>query len=146
MIKEFKEFAVKGNMIDMAVGIIIGVSFNAVVDVLVKQILMPPLSLLTEGVKLSDKKYVLRETLMNSQGEITSKEVAIAYGTLIEVFIDFLVIGFVVFFIIKLMNRLRTKAQDVKDKTVATQKDIELLSDLKSLMQEQNALLKIKSK
>lgn len=145
IINEFKEFAVKGNMIDMAVGIIIGVSFNAVVDVLVKQILMPPLSLLTEGVNLGDKKIVLREAILNIDGDITSKEVAIAYGTLIEVFIDFLVIGFVVFFIVKLTNRLRNKAQDVKDKSVATPKDIELLSDLKQLMEEQNRLLKTKS-
>ena len=58
--KEFKEFAVKGNMIDMAIGIIIGVAFNKVIDVLVKEVLSPPLSLLNDGVNLSDKKLVLR--------------------------------------------------------------------------------------
>jgi len=145
IINEFKEFAVKGNMIDMAIGIIIGVAFNNVVDVLVKQILMPPLSLLTEGVDLSSKKIVLREAILNSDGEVQSTVVAIGYGALTEAFFDFLVIGIVVFMIVKFMNRLKNKAQDVKDKTVVTPKDIELLSNLKELMEEQNALLKAKN-
>lgn len=144
IIKEFKEFAVKGNMIDMAIGIIIGVAFNAVVDVLVKQILMPPLSLLTDEVNLSDKKIVLRDVIKDTEGTILYQEVAIGYGALIEVFTDFLIIGFIVFLIVKLMNKLRNKAQDVNDKTVVTPKDIELLSDLKALMEEQNKLLKSK--
>lgn len=146
IIKEFKEFAVKGNMIDMAVGIIIGVAFNKVVDVLVKQVFMPPLSLLTEGVNLSSKKIILREAILNVNGEVQSTEVAIGYGALIEAFFDFLVIGIVVFIIVKFMNRLRTKSQDVKDPTVVTPKDIELLSNLKELMEEQNTLLKSKIK
>jgi large conductance mechanosensitive channel len=143
--KEFKEFAVKGNMIDMAVGIIIGVAFNKVVDVLVKQILMPPLSLLTKGVNFSNKKIILQNAITDVEGNITTEEVAIGYGLLIEVFVDFLIIGFVVFVIVKFMNRLKNKAQDVEDKTVVTPKDIELLSDLKQLMQEQNTLLKNKA-
>jgi large conductance mechanosensitive channel len=146
IIKEFKEFAVKGNMIDMAIGIIIGIAFNKVVDVLVKQILMPPLSLLTEGVDLSSKKIVLRKAITNSNVEVQSTEVAIGYGALTEAFFDFLVIGIVVFMIVKFMNRLKNKAQDVKDNTVVTPKDIELLSNLKELMEEQNALLKAKNK
>lgn len=145
IIKEFKEFAVKGNMIEMAVGIIIGVAFNAVVNVIVKQILMPPLSLLTDGVDLSNKKIILREAIASAKGEITS-EIAIGYGALIEAVFDFLVIGVVVFTIVKFMNKLKNRSQDVKDKTVATPKDIELLNDLKILMEEQNTLLKINKK
>lgn len=144
IINEFKEFAVKGNMIDMAVGIIIGVAFNAIVNVIVKQILMPPLSLLTDSVDLSSKKIILRDAVTDLSGQITISEVAIGYGALIEAIFDFLVIGIVVFMIVKFMNRLRTKSQDVKDTTVVTPKDIELLSDLKNLMEEQNALLKSK--
>lgn len=143
--KEFKEFAVKGNMMDMAIGIIIGVAFNKVVDVLVKQVLMPPLSMLTKGVNLSSKKIILQQAVTGSEGNVTSEEIAIGYGLLIEVFTDFLIIGFVVFVIVKFMNRLKNKAQDVEDKTVVTPKDIELLSELKSLMQEQNNLLKAKT-
>jgi large conductance mechanosensitive channel len=142
LLKEFKEFAVKGNMMDMAIGIIIGAAFNKVIDVLAKQVLLPPLSLLSDGVNFADKKLVLRDAVTNTAGELTTTEVAIAYGKLFEVFLDFLIIGFTVFIIVKFMNRLRTKAQDTKDETVVTPKDIQLLSDLKDLMQEQNNLLK----
>jgi large conductance mechanosensitive channel len=140
--KEFKEFAVKGNMMDMAVGIIIGAAFNNVVDVLTKQVILPPLSLLTGSVSFQNQKLVLRDQVLDTSGEITSAEVAVAYGQLIEVFLDFLIIGFTVFILVKFMNRLRNKAQDTEDKTVVTPKDIQLLSDLKDLMKEQNKLIK----
>ncbi|MUU78390.1 large conductance mechanosensitive channel protein MscL [Winogradskyella endarachnes] len=142
LIKEFKEFAVKGNMMDMAVGIIIGAAFNKVIDVLAKQVLLPPLSLLTDGVKFSDKKLVLRDAVLNAEGEITTAEVAVAYGKLSEVFLDFIIIGFTVFVIVKFMNKLVNRAHDTKDETVVTPKDIQLLTDLKELMQEQNKILK----
>ena len=146
LLQEFKEFAVKGNMMDMAIGIIIGASFNKVIDVLVKKIIMPPLSLLTSGLSFGDKKYVLREAILGSDGAVTSKEVAIEYGTLFEVFLDFLIVGMTVFIVVKAMNRLRNRAQDTKDTTVTTPKDIELLSTLNDLMEEQNALLRAERK
>ncbi len=144
LLNEFKEFAVKGNMMDMAIGIIIGASFNKVIDVLTKQVLMPPLSLLSESVSFQNRKLILREAVTDASGVISTSEVAIAYGALIEVLFDFLIIGFTVFIVVKLMNRLRNKAQDTKDQTVVTPKDIQLLSDLKDLMEEQNKLLKAK--
>jgi len=140
--KEFKEFAVKGNMIDMAIGIIIGVAFNKVIDVLVKEVVMPPLSLLTGGVNLASKRIILKEAMVNENNTVLTEEVSIGYGLFLEVFIDFLIIGLTVFFVVKVMNRLKRKSQDVEDKTVVTPKDIELLSDLKGLMQEQNKILK----
>ncbi|MHA6280555.1 large conductance mechanosensitive channel protein MscL [Salinimicrobium sp. CAU 1759] len=145
-LKEFKEFAVKGNMIDMAVGIIIGTAFNRVVDVLVKQVIMPPLSILTGRIEYADRKYILREAVPATDGAEAVEEIAVGYGLLIEVFIDFLVIGFVVFIVVKFMNKFRKKAEDPKDKTVATPKDIELLTNLNELMQEQNDLLKKSSR
>ena len=143
LLKEFKEFAVKGNMMDMAVGIIIGAAFNKVIDVLVKQVLMPPLSLLSSGISLENKVLVLRDAEMAADGStLLHEQVGIAYGALGEAFLDFLIVGFTVFIVVKAMNRLRSKAQDTKDQTVVTPKDIELLSDVKALMEEQNALLK----
>lgn len=85
-VEEFKSFAVKGNLIDMAVGIIIGTAFNNVVNVLVKKIIMPPLSLFTDDVNLQSKKYVLRVATE------AKEEVAVGYGELIEVIIDFLLL------------------------------------------------------
>ena len=146
ILKEFKEFAVKGNMMDMAIGIIIGASFNKVIDVLVKKVFLPPLSLLTDGVNFQDKRIVLKEALTDASGKIITDEVAIGYGAFGEALLDFVIIGFTVFIVVKFMNRLRKKAQDTKDNTVSTPKDIELLSKLSELMEEQNRLLKSKSK
>lgn len=143
ILKEFKEFAVKGNMIDIAVGIIIGTAFNKVVDVLVKQVVLPPFSLLTDGINFADRKVVLREGIA-ATGEIGEDvtEIAIGYGALIEALLDFVIIGFTIFLVVRFMNRFRKRAQDPKDKTVETPKDIQLLSDLTELLKEQNQLLK----
>jgi large conductance mechanosensitive channel len=80
--KEFKEFAVRGNMMDMAIGIIIGASFNKVIDVLVKKVLMPPLSLMTDGLKFQDKRFILREKMTDAADQLIADEVAIGYGEL----------------------------------------------------------------
>jgi large conductance mechanosensitive channel len=144
LIKEFQEFAVKGNMMDMAIGIIIGASFNKVIDILVKKVMLPPLSLLSRNIILQDKRLVLRDAILGSDDSVIQKEVAIGYGALLEAFLDFLIVGFTIFIVVKVMNRLKKKAQDIKDTTVATPKDIELLSQLTSLMKEQNKLLKEK--
>jgi large conductance mechanosensitive channel len=136
---EFKNFAVKGNMVDMAIGIIIGTAFSKVVNVLVKQIFMPPLYLLTNQLDFAHQKYILRET---SEG---LDEVAIGYGELIEVLIDFLIIGLTIFVVIKMMNRFQAKAEDPKNNEVETPKDIELLANIEKLLEEQNSLLKQKN-
>ena len=145
LIKEFQEFAVKGNMTDMAIGIIIGASFNKVIDVLVKKVMLPPLSLLSGNLDLEDKKIVLREALLGPDAQVTRNEISIGYGALLEALLDFLIVGFTIFIVIKVMNRLKQKAQDTKNTTVSTPKDIELLSQLNDLMKEQNELLKNKS-
>lgn len=141
-IKEFKEFAVKGNMIDMAVGIIIGTAFNRVVDALVKQVVMPPLSILTGGINYTDKKLVLQEGVAATDGTVAVEEVAIGYGMLVQALIDFLIIGLTIFVVVKFINRFKKKAEDPKNTTVVTPKDIELLSNLKELMEEQNKILR----
>nr|WP_290857547.1 MscL family protein [Flaviramulus sp.] len=123
-------------------GIIIGASFNKVIDVLVKKVFIPPLSLLTDGVNMQNKQIILRDAVKDTSGTNITDEVAIGYGALSEALLDFLIIGFTVFIVVKFMNRLRNRAQDSKDKTVATPKDIELLSQLTELMEEQNQLLK----
>lgn len=134
--QEFKDFALKGNMIDMAIGIIIGVAFNNVVSTLVKKVIMPPLSLLSSGVSLKNKKIVLRDAAENVE------EAAIEYGELIEVLIDFVIITLAIFLVVKLMNRFRRKAEDPTDKEVETPKNIELLSNIEKLLEDQNKLLK----
>ncbi len=123
-------------MIDMAVGIVIGTAFNDVISAIVKKIIMPPLSLLTDGVNLSDKKYVLRET-----SEIAD-EVAIGYGEMLEIMIDFFVIALTIFMVVKFLNRFRKRAEDPKNTTIETPKNIELLSNIEKLLEEQNSFLR----
>ncbi len=135
-ITEFKNFAVKGNMVDMAIGIIIGASFNAVVNTLVKKIIMPPLSLLTGGMDFSNMKFVLQK------GSEYAPEVAIGYGDLFNVLIDFLIIALTIFIVIKGMNRFRNEAEDIANEAVETPKNIELLSRIEHLLEEQNKLIK----
>ncbi len=134
--QEFKDFALKGNMIDMAIGIIIGTAFNRVVNVIVKNILMPPLSMLTNEVSLSGKRIVLREASEKVE------EIAIGYGLLIETMIDFFIVALTIFVIVKGMNKFRRKAEDVNDKEVETPKDIQILSNIEKLLEEQNQVLK----
>ena len=142
LIQEFKEFAVKGNMIDMAIGIIIGASFNKVIDVLVKKVLLPPLSLLSDGINLESKKIILRESQTNSEGVFLIEEVAIRYGQFVETFLNFLIVGFTIFMVVKFINRLNKKAEDPTDKSISTPKNIQLLMDMNSLLEEQNRILK----
>lgn len=144
LLQEFKEFAVKGNMMDMAIGIIIGASFNQVIDVLVKQVLLPPLSLLSDGINLDNRKLILRESQSNNLGEVSIQEVAISYGQFIETFLDFLIVGFTIFIVVKFINRLNKKAEDPSDKTISTPKNIQLLMDMNELLKEQNRILKEK--
>jgi len=93
---------------------------------------------------MQDQRLVLREPLMDDAGIVLKQEVAIGYGALLEALLDFTIIALTIFIVVKAMNRLRTKADDTKDTTVKTPKDIELLSSLNDLMQEQNNLLKTK--
>ena len=138
LIKEFRDFAVKGNMIDMAIGIIIGASFNAIVNVLVKNIILPPLSLLSDGISFEEEKIVLKEATENSA------QVSLDYGLFIETVLDFLIVGFTIFLVVKFINKLRVKADDIKDVSVPTPADIKLLSNIEKLLEEQNKLLKKK--
>ena len=128
LIKEFKEFAVKGNMIEMAIGIIIGASFNNVINVLVKNIFLPPLSLLSDGITLDKKKIIIRAQKVNSP------EVAIEYGLFLETLIDFLAIGITIFLVVKFINNLKNKANDLKNDEIKTPADIKLLGEIKDIL------------
>lgn len=140
LVQEFKEFALKGNMIDIAIGVIIGASFNKVVDVLVKEVFLPPLSVLTNGVSWENKRIVLQEAVV-AEGNTISEEIAIGYGKLVEAGVDFLIIGFTVFLVVKVMNNLKKKADDPKDKAEVTPKNIELLHRSTELLERQVQLL-----
>ena len=138
LLNEFKEFAVKGNMMEMAIGIIIGASFNSVIDVLVKQILLPPLSLLSNGLNIDSKKIILREVNISSSGDIINEEVAINYGVFIETFIDFMIVAFTIFIVIKFLNKLKLQAEDPGNNKVSTPKNIKLLTEINNSLKDLN--------
>ena len=135
---EFKKFAVKGNMIDLAVGVVIGASFNKIVDVLVKQVITPPLGYLTTGIEMSNLAWVIREPVTNADGEVTDPGVVIGYGLFIETLIDFFIIAMVLFLIIRGINALREEAEDPQNQSVPTPKDIQLLTDIRDEMRRMN--------
>ena len=140
LFQEFKEFAIKGNMIDIAIGVIIGGAFNKVVNVIVKEVLMPPLALMTDGSNWENRRFILRDAVAGTD-KTKIDEIAIGYGKLLEAGIDFIVIAFTVFIVVKIMNSMKNKAEDPKDKTVTTPKNIELMNKTNDLLEKQNEFL-----
>jgi len=136
MIKEFKEFAIKGNMFDMAIGIIIGVAFNKIVSSLVNDIILPVFSLIIGNVNFQNLSIVLQEEIKDSNGIIAQELVALNYGNFIQVIIDFFIIALTVFLVIKMFNKLKRKSENEMDTTVSTPRDIELLSEIRDLLKE----------
>ena len=103
---EFKAFAMRGNVLDMAVGVVIGGAFGKITTSLVNDIIMPIVSLLTGGIDFSQWKLVLRQAAITAAGEVQTPEVAVNFGNLIAVVLDFLIIAFVIFCMIKAINKL----------------------------------------
>ena len=109
LIDEFKAFAMRGNVVDLAVGIIIGGAFGRIVSSLVADIIMPPIGLLLGGVKFTDLKIILKDPVMDAAGVISNQAVTINYGNFIQTLVDFLIIAFAIFMMIKGINSFRKK-------------------------------------
>ena len=134
MIKEFKEFAVKGNVIDLAVGIVIGSAFGKIVSSFVADVIMPPIGVLLGGVDFTSLSLVIQK----ASGD--SPAVVIRYGSFIQTVIDFLIIAFVIFIAIKAINRLKKKEEDApKPPPVPTVQE-ELLREIRDLLKTQQGL------
>ncbi len=131
LLQEFKAFAVKGNMIDMAVGIIIGAAFGKIVSSLVGDVIMPPLGMIIGGVDFSD----LAITLKAAEGETPA--VLLAYGKFIQTIIDFTIIAFAIFIGIKAINRLKREEEAAPAAPPAPTKDQELLTEIRDLLKAQ---------
>ena len=109
LVKEFKEFAMRGNVVDMAVGIIIGGAFGKIVSSVVADVIMPPIGLLLGGVKFTDLKIMLTDPVVDAAGVITKQAVSINYGNFVQALVDFLIIAFAIFMMIKAMNSMKKK-------------------------------------
>ncbi len=135
-IKEFKDFAIKGNMFDMAIGIIIGAAFSKIITSLVHDIIMPAIGFLIGKVNFQNLKIVLQEETRDNSGNIIQELVAINYGNFIQVIFDFSVIALTIFIVIKVFNTLRKKAEDEKETSVPTPRNIELLAEIRDILKE----------
>lgn len=138
IIKEFKEFAIKGNMFDMAIGIIIGAAFSKIVSSMVKDIIMPMFGFAVGKVNFEDLKFVIQQETKDSAGNITNEFIAVNYGAFLQTAFDFLIITITIFVVIKIFNKLRSKAEDEKETSVPTPKDIKLLAEIRDLLKETN--------
>ena len=133
--QEFREFAVKGNMIDLAVGVIIGGAFGKIVDSLVKDIIMPLITVITGGgVDFTQKFFVLGDNPNNLQSldELTKAGVnVLTYGNFLTILINFIILAWVVFLMVKMINRMRRKQEEAAPEPAATPEDIELLREIR---------------
>lgn len=130
MMKEFKAFAMRGNVVDMAVGIIIGAAFGKIVSSLVADVIMPPIGMLLGGVNFTDLAVTLRE----AQGEVEA--VTLSYGVFIQTVVDFLIVAFAIFMVVKGMNSMKKKEEAAPAAPPAPSKEELLLTDIRDLLRK----------
>ena len=140
-LEEFKAFAMRGNVIDMAVGVVIGGAFGKITNSVVNDIIMPLISMLTGGIDFSAWKWVLKAAVMEG-GEVVTPEVAVNYGNLIAVILDFIIIAFAVFCMVKAINKMHDKltgpAEPEPEKEPEPTKEELLLTEIRDLLKAQN--------
>jgi large conductance mechanosensitive channel len=107
MLKEFKEFALKGNLVDMAIAFVMGGAFGKVVSAFVEKMFAPLIGILLGGINLADKKLIVKDAVLDAAGKETAPAVAIEWGLFVTSLIDFLIVAFVMFMIIKAMNKMK---------------------------------------
>jgi len=128
MMQEFKDFAVKGNVVDMAVGIIIGAAFGKIVTALVAGVIMPPIGLMLGGVDFSDLAIVLQEATGDAEA------VVISYGAFIQTLLDFTIVAFAIFMLVKGVNSLKKKEEEAPKEDPKPSSEEVLLSEIRDLL------------
>ncbi|HBG87053.1 MAG: large-conductance mechanosensitive channel protein MscL [Bacteroidales bacterium] len=128
ILKEFKAFAMKGNVVDMAVGIIIGAAFGKIVTSLVNDVIMPPIGVLVGGVNFTDLSITIKEAVGDAAA------VTINYGNFIQVIFDFLIIAAAIFALVKVMNSMKRKEEESPSAPPAPSKEEVLLSEIRDIL------------
>jgi large conductance mechanosensitive channel len=140
MFKEFKAFVMKGNVIDLAVAVVIGAAFGKIITAIVDNLIMPVIGILTAGVDFADMKVVLQQAVLDGAGEVVTPEIAIGHGILINALIQFLIIAFVIFIVVRFINRAKDKAAALSKKkeaeapAPAPTDDVVLLTEIRDLL------------
>ena len=132
MISEFKEFAMRGNVIDLAVGVVIGAAFGKIVTALVDKVIMPPLGLAIGGVDFAKLGIVLKEATVDAAGKEVPA-VVLAYGEFINAIVQFVIVAFAIFLVVKAINRLHKKPAEAP---AATPEDILLLREIRDTLRK----------
>lgn len=133
-LKDFKEFAIRGNMIDLAVGIIIGLAFGKVISSLVADIFMPPIGLLVGGVNFTDLKLIMKPAEMVDG--VKQAAVTLNYGNFLQAIFDFLIVAFAVFVFIRLISQLKRKKETVPVTSPELSKEVSLLTEIRDLLKK----------
>jgi large conductance mechanosensitive channel len=128
-VAEFKQFALRGNVVDLAVGVVIGAAFGKIVTSLVDNIIMPPIGWLIGGVDFADWKWVLKPAVDKTP------EVAVQFGVFVNVLIQFVIIAFAIFLVVKAINRLSRREEPAP---AAPPADVALLTEIRDLLRQQN--------
>lgn len=138
--KEFKEFAMRGNVIDMAVGVVIGAAFGKIISSLVDDIIMPLVGVATGGMNFTDFKWVIKEAVIDgTTQEVLSPEVTMNWGTWVQTIVDFLIVAFCIFIAIKAINRFKKEKGAAEEAAAAepSQEEV-LLTQIRDLLKEKN--------
>jgi large conductance mechanosensitive channel len=136
MMKEFKEFAMKGNLIDMAIAFVMGAAFGKIVTAFIDGMVMPLVGKLTAGVDFKSLKFVISDAVMDASGKVVTAETAIRYGEFITVLIDFLLVAFVMFMIVKSVNKMKRKEEAAPVAPPPPSEDVKLLTEIRDLLKK----------
>lgn len=132
MIKEFKDFIMRGNVLELAVAVIIAGAFGLIISSFINDILMPGIGMALGGADFSDLKYVLQTATMDADGAVLTEEVAIRYGAFINTIINFLIVAFVIFLIVKSYN----KANPPEEAAPAGPSELDLLTEIRDALKK----------
>ena len=137
LFKEFKEFAVKGNVMDMAIGVVIGGAFGKIVTSLVSDIIMPLIGAVTGGLNFTEWKWVIREAVMDGE-TVVKPALTLTWGNFIQVVFDFIIIAFCIFLVVKGMNKLKKKEEPAPEPAAPAEpsEDIKLLTEIRDLLKK----------
>jgi large conductance mechanosensitive channel len=138
-LSEFKTFAMRGNVVDLAVGVVIGAAFGKIVTALVGGLVMPPLGLLIGGVDFSDLAVVLKPAELGADGAVISEAVTLAYGAFLQTCVDFLIIAFAIFVVVKAMNALQKKEQAKPAAPPEPSNEEKLLTEIRDLLKARSS-------
>jgi len=136
LLDEFKAFAMRGNVLDMAVGVIIGGAFGKIVSSLVADVIMPPIGLLVGGVNFSDLNWEMKSAVLGDSNNIVTPAVTLNYGNFLQTTFDFLIIAFSIFMFIKLINNLTKKKEEAPAPPSVPSKEEILLTEIRDLLKE----------